>query len=77
MYGSVLGDLEGYINSSDMIMQMLKFMPNFSLTEQFVSLLMVIMSMISTIPVLLFTNKIISDEKKALRRNTYKTSFKI
>lgn len=66
MYGSVLGDLEGYINSSDMIMQMLKFMPNFSLTEQFVSLLMVIMSMISTIPVLLFTNKIISDEKKAL-----------
>lgn len=66
MYGSVLGDLEGYINSSDMIKQMLKFMPNFSLTEQFVSLLMVIMSMISTIPVLIFTNKIISDEKNAL-----------
>lgn len=66
MYGSVLGDLEGYINSSEMIKNLLQFDPNFSLTEQFLSILMIIMSIISTIPILLFTNKIVVDEKKAL-----------
>jgi len=66
MYGSTLGDLEGYIKSSDLVKQMLQVNSEFTLTEQFIGLLVLIMSMITCIPVLLFTNRILSEESNFL-----------
>lgn len=66
MYASVFGDLEGYIDSSEMIREMFIIDSEFSLTEQFISLLMVIMAIISTIPVLTFLHKATSEEKVQL-----------
>lgn len=64
MYGSILGDLEGYIESSDLIRQMLTVNEGFSLTDQFIGLLMLIMSIITAIPVLIFFNNIRLEENK-------------
>lgn len=66
MYGSTLGDLEGYINSSDLVKKMLQVNSEFTLTEQFVGLLVLIMSMITCIPVLLFTTRVVSEESNYL-----------
>ncbi len=66
MYASVFGDLEGYLESSEMIRDMLVIGGDFSLTDQFISLLMTIMSMIGTIPVLVFINRAVSEEKENL-----------
>ncbi len=64
MYASVFGDLEGYIDSSEMIRDMFIVGGDYSLTDQFISLLMIIMSMIATIPVLVFVHRTISEEKE-------------
>lgn len=64
MYGSILGDLEGYIESSDLIKQMLIINKDFSLTDQFIGLLILIMSIITAVPALLFLNRIVSEENK-------------
>lgn len=66
MYASVFGDLEGYLESSEMIRDMLVIGGDYSLTDQFISLLMTIMSMIATIPVLVFVNRAVSEEKENL-----------
>lgn len=66
MYGSVFGDLENYINSSDLLKNMFNVQGVHSLTEQFISLLMVIMAIITTIPSLAFLHRIISEEHKGL-----------
>lgn len=66
MYGSVLGDLEGYINSSEMLKNMLQIDSEFSLTEQFVSLLVIIMSMISALATIAIFNRISDEESKNL-----------
>lgn len=84
MYGSTLGDLEGYINSSEIVKQMLVVNSDFSLTEQFVGLLVLIMSMIATIPVINFVKRILTEERHFLSeeilnqpvsRYTYFASF--
>lgn len=66
MYGSVFGDLENYISTSEMISDMFMLDGLHSLTEQFISLLMIIMAMISTIPVLVILHRSISEEQKGL-----------
>ena len=64
MYGSVFGDLESYISSSDMMKQMFEIDGGKSITDQFIAMLMAIMSIISTIPVLSLVHRIIGEEKK-------------
>lgn len=66
MYGATLGDLETYIESSDLMAKMLIVNPDYSSTDQFVGLLILIMSMITCLPVLLFLNRVLSEEKKGL-----------
>ena len=63
-YGSVLGDLESFIKDNEMLANLLKPVEGFSLTEQFITMLMSIMAMISTIPALMAMLKIIGEEKK-------------
>ncbi len=64
MYGSVFGDLEGYLNSSDILRSMFEQMGSTaSFTQLFTTMLMSIMSVISTVPVLNFMNRLSTEEK--------------
>ena len=63
-YGSLLGDLEGFVNNSEMILQMLPDFEGMNLTESFITMLMTIVSVLGTIPVVMFVLKLSSEEKK-------------
>lgn len=63
MYGSVFGDLEGFINSSDLLKAIFTGTSNYSYVEQFISFLMIIMTIIATIPTMMMVNRGASEEK--------------
>ncbi|QKG85024.1 ABC transporter permease [Kroppenstedtia pulmonis] len=63
-YGSVLGDLEAFFEENEIMKQMLTDNEGFSLTEQFITMLMSIMAMISTIPALMSMLKLTGEERK-------------
>lgn len=63
MYGSVFGELESFIDSNDMLKMIFAQTPGFTLTEQFISLMMVIMTMIAAIPLLSFAGRVAGEEK--------------
>lgn len=84
IYGSVFGDMESYINSSDMMKAMFYGAGSGKLVEQFISMFMYIMSIIACIPVLVIINRTIYEEKskrideiltKAVSRNQYLNSY--
>ncbi|KHF38166.1 ABC transporter permease [Halalkalibacter okhensis] len=64
-YGSVFGDLESFFENNEMISQMLTPVEGLSLTEQFLTMLMSVITMICTIPTLMFMMKLKSEGKKA------------
>ena len=63
-YGSVLGDLDAFFTGNDMLENLLTPVQGFSLTEQFITMLMSIMAMFCTIPALMAMLKLIGEEKK-------------
>ncbi|MCR2821451.1 ABC transporter permease [Lederbergia panacisoli] len=63
-YGSVLGDIESYFKDIDMLKDILTPTEGFSLTEQFVSMIMSILAMISTVPALIAILKLKGEEGK-------------
>ncbi|MFC7063734.1 ABC transporter permease [Halobacillus seohaensis] len=63
-YGSVLGDMESFFNSNEMMAQMLKPVEGVSLTEQFIPMLMLVIALMATIPPLVAINKLRGEEKK-------------
>ncbi|MFC4401553.1 ABC transporter permease [Gracilibacillus xinjiangensis] len=63
-YGSVFGDLESFFENNEVIRQMLGNNPDYTLTEQFITMLMVVLAILSTVPALLFFLKIRGEEKK-------------
>lgn len=63
-YGSVLGDLESFFSNTELMQELLTPAAGFSLTEQFIALLMNIMATISTIPALMAMLKLYGEEKK-------------
>ena len=63
-YGSVFGDLDTFFESTEMMEELLNPVEGFSLTEQFLALLMSIISMLCTIPPLLMFLKLRGEEKK-------------
>ncbi|UOR13739.1 ABC transporter permease [Halobacillus amylolyticus] len=63
-YGSVLGDLESIFANIDMMEDLLTPVEGVSLTEQFITMLMSILSIISTIPALMVLFKLKAEEKK-------------
>ncbi len=64
MYGSVFGDLDGFLNSNEMLKAIFAANPSFTLAEQFIAFLMIIMAMITAIPMLGFVGKITAEEKR-------------
>ena len=64
-YGSVLGDLESFIETNEMMRELLlESAAGFSLTEQFLTMLMSIIAMICTVPPLMLILKLRGEEKK-------------
>src|SRR5699024_3244365 len=63
-YGSVFGDLETFFQDNEMIQQMFAPIKGVSLTEQFITLLMTIIAIISTIPSLMTMLNLIREERK-------------
>ncbi|MDM5210679.1 ABC transporter permease [Peribacillus sp. NJ4] len=63
-YGSVLGDLESFFAENEMMAELLTPVEGYSLTEQFLTMLMSIISMICTIPPLMAMLKLKGEEKK-------------
>ncbi|SDJ83508.1 ABC transporter permease [Sediminibacillus albus] len=61
-YGSVLGDTEAFFEDIEMMEQMLPPIEGVSLTEQFLTMLMTIMALISTVPALMVLFKLKSEE---------------
>ncbi len=68
-YGSIFGDLEQFILSNEMIQQMIDPESTYTLSEQFMTLMMMIMSIMGTIPALMFVLKPRSEEKKKRLEN--------
>ena len=63
-YGSVLGDLEAFFEDIALMQELLTPVEGFSLTEQFIPMLMSVMAMISPIPPLIAIFKLRGEEKK-------------
>ncbi|MGM0875687.1 MAG: ABC transporter permease [Bacillota bacterium] len=63
-YGSVFGDLESFFSNNEMMTDLLTPVEGLSLTEQFLSMLMSVISMICTVPALMFMLKLKGEEKK-------------
>ena len=63
-YGSVLGDLDSFFENMTVMEDLLIPVEGFSLTEQFIPMLMSIMAMISTVPVLMAMFKLKGEENK-------------
>ncbi|AOY77136.1 ABC transporter permease [Clostridium formicaceticum] len=63
-YGSVLGDLEAFFAGNEMMRELLTPMEGFSLTEQYLTMLMTVISMMCTIPALIMILKLKGEEIK-------------
>ena len=68
MYGSIMNEMERFISGSEMLQAMFAAgaMDGVSYTEQFIGLLMVIMSVMATVPVLSLMIRVRSEEKQGL-----------
>ena len=62
-YGSVFRDVDSFFQTSDLYQQILPMLEGFSLTDQFVAMLLAIMSMMAAIPALLIMLKLRSEER--------------
>ena len=63
-YGSVLGDLDSFFEGNDLMQQMLASAQGYTITEQFMSMIMMISAIIAAIPAVMSMNKLYGEEKK-------------
>ncbi|WP_164214402.1 ABC transporter permease [Virgibacillus sp. YIM 98842] len=63
-YGSVMGDLEVFFSDNDMIAEILVQEEGFTLTEQFIPMLMMVMGILGAVPPVMAMLKIYGEEKK-------------
>ncbi len=63
-YGSVFGDLESFFTSNEMLSELLLPIEGLTLTEQFLTMLMAVISMVCTIPPLLMLLKLKGEENR-------------
>lgn len=61
-YGSVLGDMESFFEDIDLMQQLIVQQSGFSITEQFIPVLMSVMAILGTIPVLMAVLKVKGEE---------------
>ncbi|MBP2241540.1 ABC-2 type transport system permease protein [Cytobacillus eiseniae] len=70
-FGAILGDLEAYFADIEFMEAFIEAESDYSLTEQFLTLLMAIMSLISLIPAVMVILKLKGEETKNLTENFY------
>ncbi|MGY0693891.1 ABC transporter permease [Virgibacillus sp. FSP13] len=63
-YGSVLGDLDTFFEGNEMMTELLASEEGLSYTEQFVSMILMVMAILAVIPPLMAMNKLYQEEKK-------------
>ncbi|MBY7142107.1 ABC transporter permease [Virgibacillus sp. NKC19-3] len=63
-YGSVMGDLESFFEGNEVMEQMLMEEEGYTLTEQFIPTLMIVMALLATVPPVMAMNKLHGEEKK-------------
>lgn len=63
-YGSVMGDLESFFQGNELLEQLLVAEEGYTLTEQFIPMLMLVMAILSSIPPVMAMNKLIGEERK-------------
>ncbi|CAM3877936.1 ABC transporter permease [Aeromicrobium ponti] len=63
-YGSILGDLESFFSNNEMMKQLLQTKEGLTLTEQFIPMLMIVISLMATVPPVMAMNKLCGEEKK-------------
>lgn len=63
-FGAILGDLETYYGDMELIQEFLKDAPGYTMTEQFVALLLAIMSLFSVVPAVMTVLKLKGEETK-------------
>ncbi len=73
-YGSILGDLEGFLDSSSILQQMIPEAEGFNMTERFITMLMTILSILATIPILMYVLKLKSEEVKGRTEQLHATA---
>ena len=62
-YGSIFGDVETFFADNELMQQMIPSIPGFSITEQFLTMLLTIISMAAAIPAILMILKLRGEEK--------------
>ncbi len=63
-YGSVMGDLESFFAENELLEQMLVAEEGYTLTEQFIPMLFMVLGILAAIPPILSAHKFIGEEKK-------------
>ncbi|WP_026582008.1 ABC transporter permease [Bacillus sp. J33] len=63
-YGSVLGDLESFFSQNETMKQLLQQAEGVTLVEQFIPMLMIVISLLATVPPVMAMNKLRGEEKK-------------
>jgi ABC-2 type transport system permease protein len=63
-YGAVLGDLETFFSDNETMKQLLQPKEGVTLIEQFIPMLMIVISLLATIPPVMSINKLRGEEKK-------------
>ncbi|NLP35249.1 MAG: ABC transporter permease [Clostridiales bacterium] len=63
-YGSLLGELEGFLSSSPLVQKMIPSIEGMSLSQSFITMLITILSVLASVPVIMFVLKLNSEEKK-------------
>lgn len=61
-YGSVLGDLDAFLSDSELIQQLLQSGAGASITDEYITMLMSVMSMMSVVPAVMVLLKLKSEE---------------
>jgi ABC-2 type transport system permease protein len=74
VFGTILGDLETYFADNDMVQAFLPKDSDFSLSQQFLTMLVAIMSLIGTIPAVMTITKLRSEENKNRTEHFYSRS---
>ncbi|MFZ4452542.1 ABC transporter permease [Salibacterium aidingense] len=69
MYGSVLGETESFFEEIDMLQEFIQPEAEYSITEQFLTMLMAVMAMASTIPGVMAMMRLKAEEKKERSEN--------
>lgn len=63
-YGSIMGDMESYLESIDLMQQLLIEAEGYSVTEQFIPMLMLVLALSSLIPALMVVLKLRQEERR-------------